>query len=251
MTRHFLTPFVNGSMEACMQDLSESVPQLSSVSVLVLDFDNTLILDEASGVGSEEKKRDAWYGVFPEIPADTLSTRLDELQRKIAGGNGDRMDIIRALCTDAGAPKDDAEYARRNEFFTVKVQEGVLEIGMNAGKRNVLRALIGRYKLYLNSATPLPALREGLDALGIGDVFTGIYGRPGTKDGNLREIIAQAQVEPQGVLFVDDQLKAYEIALSVGCQFIGMRTATVRWPGNGPHAIGSLSELAKLLGVEV
>lgn len=224
---------------------------MQNIKVVILDFDNTLILDEASGVGSEEKKHDAWYGVFPEIPADTLSTRLDELQRKIVGGKGDRMDIIRALCADVGAPEDGAEYARRNESFNAKVQEGVLEIGMSTEKREVLRALAGRYKLYLNSATLLPALRESLDALGIGDVFIGIYGRPGTKESNLREIIAHAQVNPQDVLCVDDQPKAYEIARAVGCQFIGMRTSAVQWPEDGPRTVGSLMEFGEFLGVEV
>ncbi|MBP9760243.1 MAG: HAD family hydrolase [Candidatus Pacebacteria bacterium] len=226
---------------------------MQKIKVVILDFDNTLILDEVTGRGSEDKKVEVWYQVFSEIPADRLATLMIDLQKQIAGGRGDRKDIVRALCREIGVTDEmlEAECGVREYAFDEQVQKGVLEVGMSDENKQALRALATQYSLYLNSATPLEALERSLKALGIRDAFVQVYGRPGTKEENLHAIVAHSGVNVDNMLFVDDQPKAGEIARTVGCQFIGMRTAGVTtWP-EGIQTACSIRELVKVLGVKV
>ena len=62
--------------------------------VLVLDFDNCIVLDEKIGTGSEEVKDEAWFTVFPEYSRVELEPVLEQAKKDIAGGKGDRKDIV-------------------------------------------------------------------------------------------------------------------------------------------------------------
>jgi len=138
------------------------------------------------------------------------------------------------------------ELVRRETAFNELVQAGVLEVGLSLEKRAALKELALEYQLFLNSATPLPALRESLEALEIVDMWTGVYGRLDTKEDNLQAIITNARVTSGEVLVVDDQPNVAAVAHRLGCQFIGIHTAAFpEW--NAQAAVGSIAELVGLL----
>ena len=104
--------------------------------------------------------------------------------------------------------------------------------------------------IYVNTATPKEAAVESLDALGLSSLIKGVYGRPGTKLGNLQSIVRAEHVDPGDVLFVDDQPTGYAVAQEVGCQFVGIHTERNKsWHDAAQPfpIIRSLSELPALV----
>lgn len=194
------------------------------IRTLVLDFDNCIVLDE-NGEGSEEVKDRAWFEVFPEIGRAQLLPVLEEIKHEIAGGKGDRKDIIeRVLARFAPASLNPEEVAQRSDCFSRIVQEGIAHISISTPTRETLALLSRRFPLYINTATPRDAADESISALGLHSYFKAVFGRPGTKAENLRFIIHAEKIPPQGLLFVDDQQSGWEVAQEVGCRFIGIRT---------------------------
>lgn len=219
----------------------------TKAEVLVLDFDNCLILDPETREGSEDLKKSAWFRVFPYEPGE-LSQAIDEAYRQIAGGKGDRRDVVRFVLQRCGVLQvDEEEITRYCDSFNTLVQEGILQIGVSQEIRDTLAELnVRRIPLYINSASPAEFVEQSLKALRIFHHFKGIYGTPWTKEGNLRKIIHAEGVDPQQVIFVDDSAIAWNIAQAVGCQFIGIHTkANTAWHnGDTPFlVIRKLSEL--------
>lgn len=224
---------------------------MRKVKVVVLDFDNCIALDEMTCEGSEEIKDHAWFEVFAEYAPDALAPVMDAAKLAIAGGKGDRKDIVRGVLNHFGWPETEIpdEISRRCDRFNVIVQENIKRIRISPSKRDSLAELSGRLPLYLNTATPREAIIETLETFGLTALFKGVYGRPGTKAGNLQAIIAAERVKPDEVLFVDDQPSAYEVAKEVGCQFVGIRTKRVRlWHEKSQPfpLISSLTELPNI-----
>ena len=79
--------------------------------------------------------------------------------------------------------------------------------------------------------------------------FKGVYGRPGTKAGNLQAIITAESVKPDEVLFVDDQPSNYEVAKEIGCQFVGIRTKRVRLWHETPQPFPLINSLSEILNI--
>lgn len=143
-------------------------------SVLVLDFDNCLVLDPHTRTGSEELKKSAWLTVFPYEPA-VLSQVIDEANQKIAGGRGDRRDVVRIVLEHFAGKASDNEIARYCDLFNKEAQAKILQIGVS---RDTLDTLAQLYELdmplYINTATPTEAVKESLRALGILYFFKGV-----------------------------------------------------------------------------
>ena len=200
---------------------------MNQTKVIVLDFDNCLVLDEETGLGSEEIKGEAWFVAFPEHPRDILNPVLEHAKRLVVAGKGDRKDIAREvlLRCDFSGGDIEGEVLRRCESFNAHIQQGIRNISISPKVRKALADLQGRYPLYVNTATPREAVMESLETLDLLKYFKAILGRPGTKAGNLREIISIEHVKPEEVRFVDDQVSGWNVAQEIGCQFVGIRTA--------------------------
>lgn len=222
---------------------------LPKIKVIALDFDNCIALAE-NGEGSEEVKDRAWFEVFPEIDRAQLSPVLEEIKQEIAGGKGDRKDIIeRVLARFAPASLTPEEVAKRSDCFNRIVQEGIARISIPTPTRETLALLSRRFPLYINTATPRDAAIESASALKLYPYFKAVLGRPGTKADNLRAIVRTEKTQPHGLLFVDDQQSGWEAAQEVGCRFIGIRTKR-NTPWTTPQLfpiISSFSELSALL----
>lgn len=200
---------------------------MSGIKVLVLDFDNCLILDQKTRKGSEELKDSAWFEVFPEYDPDVLKSVIEAAKKDFAGGKGDRNDLVISLCHHFGIDesKIKEESIKRMNHFDEVVQRGIKEIGIPRKTREFLSDLLSKIPIYLNTATPTENVLESLKLLGLEKIFKRIYGRPGIKLENMKAILASEPVNPNEVLFVDDQESGHQIAEEVGCKFIGIHTA--------------------------
>jgi len=222
-------------------------------AVIVFDFDNCIALNAQTGEGSEEIKDQTWFRVFPEPEYDpyVLDRIIEQAKVKIAGGRGDRNNIIVAILEYHGFPEDRIpdEITRRCEQFDEAVQEGILELGASLEVRDALEALSKRAALYINTATPREPMIKTLEALGLRGFFKGVYGRPGTKVSNLQRIITMEDVAFDQVLFVGDMPVDREVAQIVGCRFVGVHTErNVAWHVEQQFpVIGSVAELEPLL----
>lgn len=219
------------------------------IRAIALDFDNCIALSE-SGEGSEEVKDRAWFEVFSEIERTRLSSILEAVTQNIAGGKGDRRDIIRRVLADCmPAFLTAAEIERRAERFNRIVQEGITRVQIPASTRETLALLARRFPLYVNTATPRDAAIESISALELHSYFKAVLGRPGMKADNLRSIIHVEKIQPSELLFVDDQQSGWEAAQEGDCRFIGIRTRrNTRWSTPQPFTvISSLSELPRFV----
>jgi phosphoglycolate phosphatase-like HAD superfamily hydrolase len=198
--------------------------------VLVLDFDNCIVLDEKIGTGSEEVKDEAWFTVFPEYSRVELEPVLEQAKKDIAGGKGDRKDIVERVSKhfNVAEEKIPQEIINRCERFNQVLQEGIQKIGVSKKIQDTLAQLSKKLPIYVNTATPRQGALESLDAIGITSLFKKIYGRPGTKVENLQSAIKDENVKPEKLLFVDDQESGWIAAQVVGCGFIGIHTARNR-----------------------
>lgn len=224
---------------------------MKKFKVVVLDFDNCLILDPKTRTGSEELKDEAWYAVFAEYPREQLTPVLAQAQREIAGGKGDRRDVVKKVLAHFGhSEQNNNEVDFRCGRFNNIVRQGIMRIGISDDARHALSALSTRVSMHLNTATPIIPARELLRDLGIEQYFKGVYGRPGTKVDNLRAIISAEEADPNQVLFVDDTEAGAKAAHEVGCQFVGINTARNNaWHGrNTPFPIiHSLLEIVNIV----
>ena len=233
--------------------LSTKGDYMDSVRVIVLDFDNCIALDGATGEGSDEIKDKAWFSVFSDIEQSLLHDVIEDVKQRVLGGKGDRWDIIKHVLAHFGKDDSDESTKRRSEIFNDVVQSGIKGLPIWEDARKLMSSLSAVRPLYINTGTPREAAMHSLDALGLAPFFKGVYTRPGTKVANLRDIIAAENVPPSDLVFADDTHAAYEAANVVGCKFVGVHTKRNKlWQENAQPfpLIRSLHELPKLLGLE-
>ena len=216
---------------------------------IVLDFDNCIALDADTRIGSEEIKDEAWFAVYPEYERYILEPLLENAKKKVAGGKGDRKDIVAELGRHFGVSEASIaqEIIKRCDKFNQVVQNGIKTINISARTRNALSELSARLPLYINTATPRENALESLDALGLTLYFKEVYGRPGTKVQNMLSVISAESIKPDELLFVDDQQSGYLAAHEAGCNFIGIHTAKNKTWHQGTHPFPIIYFLDELL----
>lgn len=77
-------------------------------------------------------------------------------------------------------------------------------------------------RMFVNSATPTPALVNILCARKLDRHFKGILGSPRTKEYNLKSILNVCKVEPSQLVMVGDSELDRVAACNVGCHFVGL-----------------------------
>lgn len=197
------------------------------IKVLVFDFDGVIVR------ASEQFKQDAWDTLFPH--GSEARAAFEEAEARYGRGRGgDRYDILRHVFASLGVNDEDmpATVALAAGRFDTIVQDRITAAGMDARDRAALEELakLG-YRLYLNSATPADALSRTVAALGIGQLFVEILGRPRSKVENFEYVAAREKAHPEEVVFVGDSPTDRAAAEAFGCRFIGFL--------NGYNSFGS------------
>lgn len=208
------------------------------IKVVVLDFDGII-------VDSNALKERVFFDLFPRaaeiqpmienvLSRHRYGTRLDIL-REILGGLGKSAREVEALLP--------AYAARYNET----VQRGILNLGVSNEVRATLAQLRHRYHLYLNSGTYAPALSETIKNLNISDFFQKAYGRPPSKEQNLREILILEKSLSCEVIVVGDGEEDYESAAALNCLFIGIANGFNNWQDRPIRLISSITRFPELM----
>ena len=196
--------------------------------IIVFDFDGVL-------VDSNRIKHEAWYDVFGELPENEKLAAY-EFFPKIDGDspNRTRRVILDGVFRALGRPEH--QLSELVEIYSAKynaiTQAGILKLGLISGAMKTLEDLSKKYHLYLNSSTPIDALNESVDNLEIRKYFSGIYGRPETKESALEKIFAIENVDGSQVVFVGDAEADRNAAGAYGCFFIGILSGFTNWTKN-------------------
>lgn len=78
------------------------------------------------------------------------------------------------------------------------------------------------YLLFVNSATPVDALKQSIDDRGLTGYFHGVHGGPNSKTANLDAIAVDRGLRFSEILVVGDGLDDYRSALARGAHFVGL-----------------------------
>jgi phosphoglycolate phosphatase-like HAD superfamily hydrolase len=223
--------------------------ELQGIRVVVLDMDNCLIIEQETRTGPEEIKDGAWKIIFDDFPEADLTEVIEKVKREIAGGKGDRWDIVRkVLAVFSGGKKVSEEMVReRVDRFGRMVREGSLKIGVPEEHRKMLRKWQeGGFRLAINTATPRSEAAEILEGLGVLGYFRSVHGRPETKVDGLRAILNEETAKPKEVVFVGDQDGDWLAAKEIGCWFVGMLTRRNSKWDNDEEEFSKIKSLAEL-----
>ncbi len=213
------------------------------MSIIVFDFDGVIVPE------SEEFKKRAWRALFSNsVEYAAFESAEAELGR---GRGGDRFSILERTFELLGIGPDQraAKVQQAAARFDELVQKMIADAGLPVEVRHLLSELATRGNtLYLNSATPAEALKRTIEALGIGNVFAAVLGRPNTKVENFTLIAKRESAAPETVVFVGDSPSDAAAANEFGCQFIAFLNEWSDWkPEESVRVARSHSELLTML----
>jgi phosphoglycolate phosphatase len=203
------------------------------IRVCALDFDGVVI--ESVAV-----KLDAFKRLFSSEPNPALIARyLDE-------HNGvDRYTKFRHIWTVMlGRAYSPAVEAKLDADFSALIMAAVLACPFVPGAEEFLRG--ASMPLYVISAMPLYELEIIVEKRGLAGRFKGLYGSPGRKADQLREVLAAEKLSPSELVFVGDAENDRKAAAEAGVTFIGRRNAE-EFAKPQPPLIADLRGLPALL----
>lgn len=208
------------------------------IKAIVLDFDGVI-------VDSNALKYRVFFDLFPR------AAEIQPMIEIVLSRNryGTRLDILREILGSLGKNAREVEallpaYAAR---YNETVQRGILDLGVSNEVRATLTRLSHRYHLYLNSGTYAPALSESITNLGIGHYFQKVYGRPPSKEENLRDILTLENAPGREVIVIGDGEEDYESAAALNCPFIGIANGFNNWQGRPFRLIPSITRFPELI----
>jgi len=207
-----------------------------SVACVVFDFDGVLVQSNAI-------KRAAYDYALRALPVSSAT-----IDRCLAGGPGDRADIIDAIVRTLKLPG--AEHAtivaRSVQAYIERCDALLPQCAETDHASETLAQLAARYPLYVNSATPEETLRSYVDHRGWTALFRGVYGRPRTKVEILARIASAERIDPGRILFVGDRLSDRDAARAAGCHFVGVQSAGADFEQDA-ELLDSLRDLSRYI----
>lgn len=184
----------------------------AAILACALDFDGVVL--ESVGV-----KLAAFKTLFGGSPnAAAIARYLEE-------HNGvDRYTKFRFIRTEMlGLPYDDEVEASLDAEFNAMVLDAVVACPFVPGAEEFLGET--KLPLYVVSAMPLRDLRLIVERRGLAPRFRGLYGSPGRKADQLREILAGEKIAAGRLAFVGDSPNDLAAARETGVRFVGRRNA--------------------------
>lgn len=182
------------------------------IRVCALDFDGVVI--ESVAV-----KLDAFKRLFASEPNSV------EIARYLDAHNGvDRYTKFRHIWTVMlGRAYSPEVEAKLDTDFSSLIMEAVLACPFVPGAEEFLRN--ATLPLYVISAMPLYELKIIVEKRGLAGRFKGLFGSPGRKADQLREVLAAEKLAPSELVFVGDAENDRKAAVEAGVAFIGRRNA--------------------------
>lgn len=175
---------------------------------------------------------------FDGVVLESVAVKLEAF-RRLFSGHPNSPEIIRYLETNNGLdrytkfrhiwtamlnrPYDAAVEERLDKEFSALVLEAVLDCPFVPGAEAFLSG--AKLPLYVISAMPLRELKIIVEKRGLAARFKGLYGSPGRKADQLREVLATENLKPSELVFVGDSENDRKAADETGVAFIGRRNA--------------------------
>lgn len=215
------------------------------IKAIVFDFDGVIVRQ------SEFSKQEVWEELFPlGTPEREEFSKAEKLYG--GGRGGDRFDIIRYVYENVPKLRGttlESIVADTECHFDETVQMRIVNEGILAHDKQTLVELSRSRSLYLNSATPVDALKRTLQNLGLEGVFKGVLGRPLSKVENFRRVAAEEDLSPAEILFVGDSEADVKAAKEFGCLFVGLGNDWNTWQEGGKEfpIVKDLAEVKKLV----
>ena len=183
------------------------------VKCVVFDFDGTL-------VKSNEIKRRTFYEVTKNlVDADILLDKILSYP-----DSGDRYDIFDTLIIELKLDREVFVSASKLSDSYTKICEYEIsrapEIKGAVKTIKELRSL--GVKIFISSATPEITLQKIIDMRGWKDMINMALGSPDSKLDHLQRILTENKYSISEVIYVGDSEIDREVALLVGCKFIGL-----------------------------
>jgi phosphoglycolate phosphatase-like HAD superfamily hydrolase len=191
----------------------------SGTKVIVVDFDGVVVRN------SEQYKTDAWRTIAEKYGEQGVRALEEAEKRYGRGKGGDRFTILKAMFEVLNVSAADIEGRVHQEalHFDDMVQARILKEGADPEVIEALEVFADNRPIYLNSATPIEALKKTIANLNIGDIFVDVLGRPRSKIENFGQVADREGIKPSEILFVGDSLSDAHAAETFGCQFVGYR----------------------------
>lgn len=182
-----------------------------TIQAAVFDFDGTLVRSNAI-------KAEAFSETAAAHGIDVL--RVDAIRARYP--HADRYEIFERLVADMGSAYAGTAEQLVKSYGEI-VQNTLARCEWVPGTLDTLATLVERgIALYVNSATPTAPLINAIASRMATDRFVAIYGGPASKQDNLSDIAATADLLPNQIVMIgdgeDDRLGAAEF----GCHFIGV-----------------------------
>ncbi|MBI5597108.1 MAG: HAD family hydrolase [Elusimicrobia bacterium] len=182
------------------------------IRACALDFDGVVL----ESVGVKLSAFERLFAAEPQGPA---------IARYFRENNGlDRYTKFRHVWTAVlGRAYDPAVEAGLDSRFNAIALEEVLRCPFVPGAEDFLRD--AGLPLYVVSASPLRDLTLIVEWRGLAARFKGLYGSPGRKAEQLRDVLARERLPPDELVFVGDSPKDLAAAREAGTLFVGRRNA--------------------------
>lgn len=200
------------------------------IRACALDFDGVVL--ESVGV-----KLAAFQRLFSDY------SNSSEIERYLIQNNGlDRYTKFRHIWTKTlGREYGPEVEALLDAKFSAMTLEAVLSCPFVPGAEDFVRH--PPVPLHVVSAMPLRELRIIVERRGLTSCFKRLYGSPGCKPDQLRDVLARESLAPAELLFVGDSENDRKAAAEAGIRFIGRRNSENLGEPGSP-VISDLSELA-------
>lgn len=184
----------------------------AAILACALDFDGVVL--ESVGVKLAAFKRQF---------ADRANAA--QIARYLEEHNGvDRYTKFRHIWTEMlGLAYDDGVEESLDAEFNAMVLDAVGACPFVPGAESFLNET--SLPLYVVSAMPLRDLRLIVERRGLAPRFRGLYGSPGRKPDQLREILTREGLSPDRLVFVGDSPNDLKAAREAGVRFVGRRNA--------------------------
>lgn len=211
------------------------------IKVIVFDFDGVL-------ADSNRIKNDAWFDVFSDLSENEKQVAFEVFPKVQDRTRYVILDeVFKALGYTEDHRKEQIRIRAAN--YNAITQVGIARNGLVDGARELLEGLSKKYHLYLNSSTPIEALNETVDMLDIRNYFSGIYGRPETKESALEKIFAFEGINGNAAVFVGDAEADRKAAYAFGCFFVGILSGFNNWTKNENFVtVQSVRDVPRVLG---
>jgi len=190
------------------------------LKAIVFDFDGVI-------VDSNHIKKNTYYeicssfknskevvsGVLNEFEPNTRKFIIGKMVEQLA-----RKSLINSRRIATYRDRFVKEYGRICE-------KEVSECKEIKGALRSIKKLSERYHLYVNSLTPMKALRRIMEKRGLCKYFKGIFGGEKSKGENLKTIISIEKISPSQLLVVGDGTSDLRVAQQFGASFIGINNS--------------------------